>query len=152
MNPTEVRNTITDMVNSTNQVRYDNRQTGTSELGQDAFLQLLMTQMQYQNPLEPMSNQDMIAQQAQFSAVSELQKINSVLSSSNQFLQASSLIGKNVTLIDPDNPDETISGSVSEAKVGSDGIGIVLKDGEITYPLGNILSVKESTDSTDSTN
>ena len=40
---------------------------GSSELGKDAFLQLLVTQMQNQDPLNPSSDTEFIAQLAQFS-------------------------------------------------------------------------------------
>jgi flagellar basal-body rod modification protein FlgD len=152
MNPTQVNDSITSLINNTNRVRYENRVTGTSELGQDAFLQLLMTQMQCQNPLEPMSNQDMIAQQAQFTTVSELQKLNASIASGNQFVQASSLIGKTVSLINPDNPEELIEGRVTEAKAGSYGIGVVIDNSEITYPMANIVSIKETSGSSSSSN
>jgi flagellar basal-body rod modification protein FlgD len=145
MNVTQVNDALTNMQSTTNQMYYANRKTGSSELGQDAFLRLMMTQMQNQDPMAPMDNKDMLAQQAQFSTVSQLQQINSTLTSSNQFLQASSLIGKTVTLANPDNPDQTITGKVTEAKVGSDGIGVVLADKDLTYPLNSIVSVKEST-------
>lgn len=45
-------------------------------LGKDAFLQLMITQLQYQDPLEPMDNQESIAQMAQFSALEQMQNLN----------------------------------------------------------------------------
>jgi flagellar basal-body rod modification protein FlgD len=45
----------------------------TKELGKDAFMQLLITQMTHQNPLEPMENTEFISQLAQFSTL-ELQQ------------------------------------------------------------------------------
>ena len=137
-----ISDTITSLTNNTEKTLYENRTTGTTELGQDAFLQLMMKQMQYQDPLEPMDNSEMLQQQAQFTQISELQKINAALNSSNQIMQASSLIGKTVTLINPDNPQETLEGKVTEAKINSNGASIVL-DGK-DYPLDTILSIKES--------
>ncbi|AFS78605.1 flagellar basal body rod modification protein FlgD [Gottschalkia acidurici 9a] len=45
-------------------------------LGKDAFLQLMIAQLRYQNPLEPMDNKDSIAQMAQFSALEQMQNLN----------------------------------------------------------------------------
>lgn len=51
--------------------------TGSSELGKDSFLRLLTTQLQNQNPLEPMTNSDFIAQLATFSSLEQLTSIGS---------------------------------------------------------------------------
>ena len=45
-------------------------------LGKDAFLQLMITQLRYQDPLDPMDNKDSIAQMAQFSALEQMQNLN----------------------------------------------------------------------------
>jgi flagellar basal-body rod modification protein FlgD len=44
-------------------------------LGQDAFLKLLITQLQNQNPLEPMKDTEFIAQMAQFSALEQMTQV-----------------------------------------------------------------------------
>ncbi|MEM8499680.1 MAG: flagellar hook assembly protein FlgD [Pseudomonadota bacterium] len=75
-----------------------------NELGQDAFLQLLVTQLGNQDPLSPQDNGEFIAQLAQFSSVEGIQSMNSSLEEmaaslrSNQALQASSLVGRSVRL------------------------------------------------------
>lgn len=68
--------------------------TGTSNLGKDAFLQLLVAQLQYQDPLSPQSNEDFVSQLAQFSSLEEMQSMTSSLANS----QALSLVGKNVII------------------------------------------------------
>jgi flagellar basal-body rod modification protein FlgD len=50
---------------------------GTSALGRDAFLKLLVTQLQHQNPLEPQPDGEFLAQLAQFSSLESLQDIQS---------------------------------------------------------------------------
>lgn len=67
---------------------------GTGTLGKDAFLQLLVAQMKYQDPLNPSSDTEWIAQMAQFSTLEQMQNMNSTISNS----QAFSMIGQNVQI------------------------------------------------------
>lgn len=66
------------------------------------FLKLLVTQLNNQDPLNPMENAELTSQLAQMSTVSGIEKLNATLSGlvsqtgSNQVLQAASLIGFNV--------------------------------------------------------
>ena len=53
--------------------------TGSSELGRDDFLNLLVTQLQYQDPLNPMDSADFTAQLAQFSSLEQLTNMNEQL-------------------------------------------------------------------------
>ncbi len=80
--------------------------TGKSVLGTDDFLKLLVTQLQNQDPLSPLSGSDFAAQLAQFSSVEQLSNISSTLTqsvSANQLLSqsisnalAATFIGKQV--------------------------------------------------------
>jgi flagellar basal-body rod modification protein FlgD len=56
-------------------------------LSRDAFLSLLVTQLQHQDPTAPMDNSQFIAQLAQFSSLEQLQQVNSTLSSIASFFQ-----------------------------------------------------------------
>ncbi|WP_312936027.1 flagellar hook assembly protein FlgD [Pseudomonas sp.] len=75
-----------------------------SALGKDAFLKLLATQMQNQNPLDPQDNGEFVAQLAQFSSLEGIQTLNGSVTSilqgfqSSTALQASSLVGRNVVV------------------------------------------------------
>lgn len=64
----------------------------TDAMGKDAFLNLLVTQLQYQDPLEPTNDKEFLAQMAQFSALEQMQNLNS----SFQMSQAGALIDKYV--------------------------------------------------------
>ncbi|MGF6557906.1 flagellar basal-body rod modification protein FlgD [Pseudomonas sp. S30_BP2TU TE3576] len=76
--------------------------TGNKALGKDAFLQLLVTQLKNQNPLEPQDNGAFVAQLAQFSSLEGITTLNDTVSglasnyNSSQALQASSLVGRSV--------------------------------------------------------
>lgn len=65
-----------------------------NKLGKDSFLKLLVTQMQYQDPLNPSSNTEYVAQLATYSQLEELQNIG--VASSNS--QAFGMVGKNVII------------------------------------------------------
>lgn len=56
-------------------------------LGRDAFLSLLVTQLQHQDPTQPMDNSQFIAQLATFSSLEQLQQVNTTLSSIASFFQ-----------------------------------------------------------------
>jgi len=51
-----------------------------ADLGRDAFLSLLVTQLQHQNPLEPQADGEFLAQLAQFSSLEQLQDIRDDMS------------------------------------------------------------------------
>ena len=66
--------------------------TANSSLDKDAFLQLLVAQMKYQDPLEPTSNTEYISQLATFSELEEMQNMTSGMT----LQRASSLVGQYV--------------------------------------------------------
>lgn len=59
-------------------------------LGKDDFLKLFVTRLRYQNPLEPVNDEQFIAQMAQFTSLEQLQNLNSGLGSLLQQEQATS--------------------------------------------------------------
>lgn len=68
-------------------------------MGQDQFLQLLVAQMQYQDPLEPTSNTEWVAQMATFSMVESLNNMQQAFDKQS----ANDLVGKYVFINDGDN-------------------------------------------------
>ncbi|MCP4490522.1 MAG: flagellar hook assembly protein FlgD [Gammaproteobacteria bacterium] len=72
------------------------------ELGQAEFLELMTTQLQFQDPLKPVENGEFLGQMAQFGTVSGINDLNTSFNTmsasfqSNQALQASTLVGRRV--------------------------------------------------------
>ena len=60
----------------------------TDPLGRDAFLNLLVTQLQHQDPTAPQADGEFLAQLAQFSSLEQLQNVNTTLSQISQFFTA----------------------------------------------------------------
>ncbi len=98
------------------------KKSTSSQNLQDQFLNLLVSQLKNQNPLEPMKNDEFLAQTAQFQALSEMQKLNKSMTSfmaQSQLSNASALIGKQVTALNSDG--DTVTGIVSSVQLnGSD--------------------------------
>lgn len=60
-----------------------------TQMGQDAFLQLLTTQLAHQDPTNPMENGEFVAQLAQFSSLEQLTQIQQTLQQMSASLDAS---------------------------------------------------------------
>lgn len=73
-----------------------------SSLGKDAFLKLLITQLQNQDPTKPMDDKEFIAQMAQFSSLEQMQNMTKAMESllasqqQTQLMNYSAFIGKEV--------------------------------------------------------
>ncbi|MBV9270935.1 MAG: flagellar hook capping protein [Candidatus Eremiobacteraeota bacterium] len=96
--------------------------TNQSALGEDAFLKLLTTELQNQDPLQPMDDTQSVTQLAQFSALqaqTELGTSFQNFQSNFGVLQASSLIGKKATVstADATGNSSTVTGTVATIAV-----------------------------------
>lgn len=134
-----IQDTLLQLQNATNRVNFQKGQEslGSSELGPDAFLRLLMEQLRHQDPLNPMDSQDFLGQQAQFTQIEKLDKLTSTIAQANGISQASSMVGKTVELID--DFGEPITGKVDSVLIGSDGVG--LEVGGNVYSIGQIYRI-----------
>jgi flagellar basal-body rod modification protein FlgD len=97
------------------------------------YMKLLVTQLQNQNPLEPLDNKDMAAQLAQFSQLQQLESMNTAFAKVLESVQcgyASSLIGKEIsfTVTSEDGTAGTRTGDVEEVLMGEDGRITLLVD------------------------
>ncbi|QTX31662.1 flagellar hook assembly protein FlgD [Aminithiophilus ramosus] len=112
----------------------------TKELGKDDFLQLLITQLTHQDPTDPVSNEDFIAQMAQFSSLEQLTNISSGIENLTQMQMtgAVSFIGKTVTAYD--STSATNVSAVVNAVYFNDGEIILETDSGYLY-MEDVLSV-----------
>lgn len=110
---------------------------GSSELGKDAFLQLLVAQMKYQDPLNPSSDTEFISQLAQFSALEQMQNLNTTMANS----QAFGYVGKYVVIDSSDSSGNAVSaeGIVDYVKVSNGNVYVGI--GEKTYLASDVVSI-----------
>jgi len=115
-------------------------QVGSSTgMGSDAFLKLLVAQLKYQDPTNPASGTEFLAQTAQFTMVEKLTALassNADVLASQRALQAGSLVGSQVTYTDG---SATKSGTVSAAKLLATGPVLVIDGKEI--PLSSVTEI-----------
>jgi flagellar basal-body rod modification protein FlgD len=120
-------------------------QASKSELGKEDFLLLMIQQLQNQDPLEPMKNEDFIAQLAQFNSLEQMQNLNATMESLGNLqilAQTASMVGRNVEATDTDST--TISGVVTQVDFKSGIATLVIKDEnnvEHKVTIDKILSV-----------
>lgn len=73
--------------------------TGSTAIGLQDFLKILLTQLNYQDPLKPLDNQAFMAQMAQFTALEQSQRLNDkldLLISNQSAFQSVGLLGRTV--------------------------------------------------------
>lgn len=138
-----VSNTITNDSSYTaqSQAKTDTLTGAASSLTSNDFLNLMIEQLKYQDPMSPTDNSEFISQECQFAQLQATQDMSSNMSQNNSIMQTLSLVGKEVTLTDPDDATKTITGTVDEAKFNSTGSVIVVNDKE--YPISLIQAVRE---------
>lgn len=117
------------------------------ELGKDDFLKLLITELQHQDPTNPMQDREFIAQMAQFSSLEQLLNFNQGMSKLLErvsFQSSFNLLGMNVELesanaIGEDGQMKRITGAVQAVTKNGEDI-FVRVNGE-DYPVNSIIRV-----------
>jgi flagellar basal-body rod modification protein FlgD len=111
------------------------------ELGKNEFLNLLVTQLSNQDPLNPMDSTESIAQLAQFSALEQMQNISTQIQQqrhSSGILDAMLLQGQNVSAQMSDGSVTT--GTIESATWMNDELNIVINNQNI--PFSRITSLR----------
>ena len=109
----------------------------SSSVNSQDFLYLLTQQLQYQDPMNPMDNSEMLAQEAQFATLEQMEALTSSFSEFSSIYQANSLLGQNVEV--------NVDGKKTSGKVDyvdfSDKSGASVSIKGTMYPLDLITKV-----------
>lgn len=111
---------------------------GSDSLDKDAFLKILVAEMQYQDPLEPSSNTEWVTQMASFSQIESLQDVSKTLGEQT----ASQLVGKRVIVEASENEGgevNYVTGIVQCIEKRSDGLYFSIND--YLYPVDSLYAV-----------
>ncbi len=104
-----------------------------ANLDYEAFLKLLVAQLEHQDPTKPMDSTEFVSQLATFSQVEQNiatnAKLDALLTASSLEL-AANLVGRQVT-----SPDQSVSGKVESVRISAEGPVATLADGS-TLMLG----------------
>lgn len=131
--------TIDQIISANEKNKIGERNTGV--LGKDDFLKLLITQLQHQDPMNPSSDTEFIAQVAQFSSLEQMQNMNNA----TRQQQAFSMIGKYIsgtTSADESGDARVVSGQVTGVRMSEGKILLVVGENEV--PLDGLLEVSDT--------
>jgi flagellar basal-body rod modification protein FlgD len=115
------------------------------QMGKDTFLKLLVAQMKYQDPANPASSSEFMAQTATFSQVEKLSEIatqNASLLALQRSSSAGALVGRTVSYTDESGATKT--GAVSSVRLGTDKTEATAVVGGVSVPMGRITEVRTS--------
>jgi flagellar basal-body rod modification protein FlgD len=108
----------------------------------DMFLKLLVAQMKYQDPSNPASSSELMAQNATFTQVEKLEEIatqNASLLALQRSSSAGALVGRTVSYTDETGAKQT--GLVTSVRLGSDTTEATAMVGGVAVAMGRITEV-----------
>ncbi|AEG15347.1 flagellar hook capping protein [Desulfofundulus kuznetsovii DSM 6115] len=124
-------------VNSASSIYYnpqDKFQPAKKELDKDAFLQILVAQLRYQNPMSPMDQDQFMTQMTQITALEQIMNFNKnmeVLLRTQELSLTANLVGKQVTAVGEDGRD--VEGTVEKLIINENGIKLVINGTPYDY-------------------
>jgi flagellar basal-body rod modification protein FlgD len=113
----------------------------TPRTTRDQFLKLFLTQLQNQNPLEPMQDRDFLMQLAQFTQVENAEEMTHTLQNLQTLVtstRATTLLGKQVIAL-PEGEAEPVEGKVSAVRFTADGVWLMVSGKQVR--VQNVLQV-----------
>jgi flagellar basal-body rod modification protein FlgD len=114
----------------------------TDQMGKDTFLKLLVAQMRYQDPSNPTSSSEFMAQTATFTQVEKLEELattNAALLTMQRTLSAGAMVGHTVSYTDTDGSSRT--GTVTAVRLGGTGTEPEAVVDGATVPLSRLTQV-----------
>jgi flagellar basal-body rod modification protein FlgD len=116
--------------------------TPVKELGKDQFLQILVTQLRNQDPMQPLQDKDFIAQMAQFSSLEQMTNMSKELTALKQSAgMATGIIGTSVTWMQTNEDQSVVNRSgIVDSIVWRAGVQYAAVDGA-EVPINEILSI-----------
>ena len=114
----------------------------SDQMGKDTFLKLLVAQMRYQDPSNPTSSSEFMAQTATFSQVEKLEQLatqNAALLTMQRALSAGAMVGHTVAYTDTDGTTKT--GTVSAVRLGGSAGEPQAVVGGVPVPMGRLTEV-----------
>ncbi|WP_373229589.1 flagellar hook assembly protein FlgD [Cohnella sp.] len=113
------------------------------ELGKDQFLQILVTQLRNQDPMQPMQDKEFISQMAQFSSLEQMMNMSKEMTSLRQSAgMVAALIGKEVSWMETTDAGVINHSGIVNSILWRDGVQFV-KVENLEVPIDEILSIAE---------
>ena len=133
-------------IESQSSISLQKSETDRNILGKDDFLKLLITQLRYQDPTNPVDDKEFIAQMAQFSSLEQMQNLNKLVQeyvgtqqAMTMFAQATNLIGLQVKV---DKGDGTVDEGTVEAVRFSTAGPVIMVNGK-DYLITDLIEIRK---------
>lgn len=134
-----VHTIISRLENDTNRVNFERGRAnlGNDKIDKQGFLQLLMAQLKFQDPLNPVKDSEFLSQQVQLTQVDKMEELVKLIKGDSVLSQASSVIGKKVDIRDSDGFITT--GVVESASFANGTAGLMINGNN--YTLDQIVKI-----------